>query len=128
MSAPEWPDALTKDVARCAKKHKTASAAASDGADRVLEALQQARAAAAAGQDAAAVAALRARLAEVGASSSAAATEAAKELSAVVGKLGKARAPPAVARARWGSARPRAARCGSWSSASLRPLSRWPPR
>jgi hypothetical protein len=85
-------DALSKDVARVAKKHKAASAAASDGCDRVLDALHQARAGAAAGQDAEAVATLRARVADVGAASSAAATEAAKELTAVVGKLGKARA------------------------------------
>ena len=91
MAAPEWPDALAKDVARCAKKHKAASTAAAEGVDRVLEALQQARAGAAAGQDAAAVAQLRARLAEAGEASSAAVGEAAKELTAVVGKLGKAR-------------------------------------
>ena len=106
-SVPEWPDALSKDVARVAKKHKAASAAAADGCDRVLEALQQARAGAAAGQDAAAVATLRARVADVGAASCAAATEAAKELTAVVGKLGKARAKSQRGRA---SARPRRVR------------------
>ena len=92
MSAPEWHEALSKDVARCAKKHKAAASAAADGVDRVLEALAQARAGGGAEQDGAAVAQLRARLAEVGEASAAAAADTAKELTAVVGKLGKARA------------------------------------
>ena len=93
-------DALAKDVTRCAKKHKAAASAAADGVDRVLEALQQARAGGDAEQGDAAAAQLRARLAEVGEASAAAVSEAAKELTAVVGKLGKARATAKHARER----------------------------
>jgi hypothetical protein len=96
MAAAEWSDALAKDVARCVKKQKVAAAAASDGVDRLLEAVAQARAAAAAGE-ADALAGLRARLAEVGAAT--ATGDSAKELTAVVGKLGKARRPRARATA-----------------------------
>jgi hypothetical protein len=89
-AAAELPDALVKDVARCAKKHKAAASAALDSVDKMLQAVAQARDGVAA-QQPDAVATLRARLAHVGDEAASSAGEAAKGLTAVVGKLGKAR-------------------------------------
>lgn len=86
----EWRATLVKDCARVAKKQRVASQSSREGVQALLREVAAVRAAAVAGGPVCAEA-LRARLSEVGdaAVSSTAAT--AKELTAVVGKLGKAR-------------------------------------
>jgi hypothetical protein len=86
----DWRAALNKDTARVVKKQRLTAKTATEGVDRVLHEITAARSAIASGSpnDAAS---LSARLKEVGDAAVSSCAAATKELTAVVGKLSKAR-------------------------------------
>ena len=89
-ASEDWRAALNKDAARVVKKQKLTARAATDGLDAVLREVSAARSAAASGSPSDA-ACLSARLREVGDAAVSSVGAATKELTAVMGKLSKAR-------------------------------------
>ena len=98
--ADDWRVNLAKDVARVAKKQKVAAKAASDGVESLLKEVSAARAAAAIGSPRDATE-LSARLRELGDEAVTSSGAAAKELTAVVGKLSKARSSASLPACCW---------------------------